>query len=94
MAFVFYLCSLFLVGVWKEEDRAAVGLKVFSSYMNLCRKLQNTYRMEPAGSQGVWNLDDYQFVPFIWGAAQGWDSTLLIFFLIFGHGLTFKIILY
>jgi len=70
MAFVFYLCSLFLVGVWKEEDRAAVGLKVFSSYMNLCRKLQNTYRMEPAGSQGVWNLDDYQFVPFIWGAAQ------------------------
>jgi len=70
MAFVVYLCSLFLVGVWKDEDRPAVGLKVFSRYMDVCRKLQNVYRMEPAGSQGVWNLDDYQFVPFIWGAAQ------------------------
>ena len=39
-------------------------------YLEIVRKLQLTYRMEPAGSQGVWNLDDYQFVPFIWGSSQ------------------------
>lgn len=52
------------------SDRAAVGCKVFTRYLNVVRKLQQTYRMEPAGSHGVWSLDDYQFVPFIWGSSQ------------------------
>lgn len=39
-------------------------------YLEIVRKLQQTYRMEPAGSHGVWSLDDYQFVPFIWGSSQ------------------------
>lgn len=42
----------------------------FCRYMEIVRKLQQTYRMEPAGSHGVWSLDDYQFVPFIWGSSQ------------------------
>jgi len=74
MAFVMLLCCLFRMEALQQTDRAAVGLKVFGSYMTLCRQLQQVYRMEPAGSMGVWNLDDYQFVAFIWGAAQLGDK--------------------
>ncbi|XP_055680579.1 serine/threonine-protein phosphatase 2A activator [Lutzomyia longipalpis] len=70
LAFVFFLCCLFKVGVFERSDQAAVGLQVFDKYLTFVRRLQLTYRMEPAGSHGVWSLDDYQFIPFIWGSAQ------------------------
>ncbi|XP_061732760.1 serine/threonine-protein phosphatase 2A activator [Nerophis ophidion] len=76
-AFASFLCCLCKVGSLKVDDQLAIVFKVFNRYLSVMRKLQRTYRMEPAGSQGVWGLDDFQFLPFIWGSAQFVDHPTL-----------------
>lgn len=70
MSFVMFLCCLYKIGMLNVEDNVATVFIIFNKYIEVARRLQQTYRMEPAGSHGVWSLDDYQFIPFIWGSSQ------------------------
>ncbi|KAH8689491.1 phosphotyrosyl phosphatase activator [Talaromyces proteolyticus] len=51
------------------EERGIV-LGVIEPYLELVRRLITTYTLEPAGSHGVWGLDDHSFIPYILGSAQ------------------------
>lgn len=68
--FAVVLYCLRRTDVISESDDASLVLLVFRKYLSVTRKLQTKYNLEPAGSHGVWGLDDYSFLPFLWGSAQ------------------------
>lgn len=45
-------------------------LYMFHTYFKLIQRLVLTYTLEPAGSHGVWGLDDHFHLPYIFGSAQ------------------------
>ena len=64
------LMVLFCLGYFEDQDRSSVVHHIFWKYVRVMRKIQDTYRLEPAGSHGVWGLDDYHFLPFIFGSSE------------------------
>lgn len=77
LSFIGFLASVGQLGSppLSESTYSAVGLMVMDEYLGLVRALQRRYSLEPAGSHGVWGLDDYQFIPFLWGSAQLMDQS-------------------
>jgi len=68
---VFLLClTLIRVLYFNTEEARDIVLIVFVRYLRLCWRLQDVYRLEPAGSHGVWGLDDSHFLGYIFGSSQ------------------------
>ncbi|OIW24829.1 Phosphotyrosyl phosphatase activator, partial [Coniochaeta ligniaria NRRL 30616] len=77
LSFLAFLGCLWKLGGFKGGAGGRSGaiersivFGVFEPYLNLIRKLILTYTLEPAGSHGVWGLDDHFFLPYIFGSAQ------------------------
>lgn len=78
-SFYVFLYSLCKIGVFgnipktstpSNDILAPVALSITTQYLQVCRGIQTDYFLEPAGSHGVWGLDDYHCIPFYIGACQ------------------------
>lgn len=69
-----FICFLYCLTESKvfdlENDSSNIVLMLFIKYLGIMRSLELKYWLEPAGSHGVWGLDDYHFLPFLFGAFQ------------------------
>ncbi|KAF1850308.1 PTPA-domain-containing protein [Cucurbitaria berberidis CBS 394.84] len=74
LSFLAFLGCLWKLGAFPEsidgDQERGIVLGVIEPYLVLIRRLILTYTLEPAGSHGVWGLDDHSFLPYIFGSAQ------------------------
>ncbi|KAK2599307.1 hypothetical protein N8I77_011076 [Diaporthe amygdali] len=75
LSFLAFVGCLWKLGAFKDgvqggEIERSIVLGVFEPYLKVIRRLILTYTLEPAGSHGVWGLDDHSFMPYVFGSAQ------------------------
>jgi serine/threonine-protein phosphatase 2A activator len=74
LSFLAFLGALWKLGLFNGQEPGAaergIVIGIFEPYLNLVRRVIQLYTLEPAGSHGVWGLDDNSFLPYIFGSAQ------------------------
>lgn len=70
LSFMAFVGGLQKLGLLETDLASDDVLLIFETYFQLVRKLITTYSLEPAGSHGVWGLDDHSHLSYILGSAQ------------------------
>ncbi|KAF2966450.1 hypothetical protein GQX73_g7149 [Xylaria multiplex] len=75
LSFLAFLGCLWKLGAFKDGNpngdiERYIVLGAFEPYLRVVRRLIITYTLEPAGTHGVWGLDDHSFQSYIYGSAQ------------------------
>lgn len=70
LSFLAVVGAIDMLGLFTDEFQGEDFLLIMNSYYSLVRKLILTYTLEPAGSHGVWGLDDHFHLAYVFGSAQ------------------------
>lgn len=71
LSFISFLGCLVMVGFIKPAEMpGSEWLLVLAKYYDLVKSLILVYTLEPAGSHGVWGLDDHFHLVYIFGSCQ------------------------
>lgn len=70
LSFLAVVGAIDMLGLFTEEFQGGDFLLIMNAYYAVVRKLILTYTLEPAGSHGVWGLDDHFHLAYIFGSAQ------------------------
>nr|OQO27009.1 hypothetical protein B0A51_07635 [Rachicladosporium sp. CCFEE 5018] len=70
LSFLVFLGCLWKLSAFRVGEERTIVTGLIQPYLVLMRKLILTYTLEPAGTHGVWGLDDHSFLPYIFGSAQ------------------------
>ncbi|KAK5961753.1 peptidylprolyl isomerase RRD1 PWA37_001126 [Arxiozyma heterogenica] len=88
LSFLAFIASLDMLQLWGDIDVSTAPnskgndkltnfaddlMFIWYKYYHLIKSLILVYNLEPAGSHGVWGLDDHFHLAYIWGASQ-WSN--------------------
>lgn len=70
LSYLAFLGCLWKLDIFPPNSERSIVTGLIHPYLILTRRLILLYSLEPAGSHGVWGLDDHSFLPYIFGSAQ------------------------